>query len=360
MNTSGASYYDYIAKIVKIAERELLQYPIISARARVKSIIYAVYKKNPRLLKVNRTSWPNTMLALALIHSETSLPYIEKYCYRVIRNISKMQMLDETMAGSVLLFMYKRTNNENYLKACSEYATYLTEHKKNENNCLFYREKSEDVLVDSLGMIVPFLSEYAMLSENIMLRDLACEQIVDFLKNGMDYRSGLPYHGYSSCEKTGIIGWGRAVGWLMMGMIGYLRYNRHDIIEKAFVDLYDKVLGYQDENGMFHWLITATDGSVDTSATAMILNSIFDGVELGLLPSEALAAVEKGAITLAEYISDDGNVLGSSGECQDLGMYPQIYGSYPWSIGPTLLLYSKLASKDDTTSLTIPSLSINV
>lgn len=42
----------------------------------------------------------------------------------------------------------------------------------------------------------------------------------------MDAASGLPYHGFDSDTgvKYGIIGWGRAVGWLMSGISESLAY----------------------------------------------------------------------------------------------------------------------------------------
>ena len=32
----------------------------------------------------------------------------------------------------------------------------------------------------------------------------------------------------------------------------------------------------------------------------------------------------------------DGKVYNCSAECMGLGLYPQIYNSYAWSVGPTL------------------------
>jgi len=44
-------------------------------------------------------------------------------------------------------------------------------------------------------------------------------------------------------------------------------------------------------------------------------------------------------------ITIDGNVVNCSGECQGFGMYPQIYGTYPWAQGMTLALLASTEQK---------------
>ncbi len=50
--------------------------------------------------------------------------------------------------------------------------------------------------------------------------------------------------------------------------------------------------------------------------------------------------VSKVRTALAGHITDDGDVTEALSECQGPGIHPQIYGSYPWSVGPALALFS--------------------
>lgn len=74
----------------------------------------------------------------------------------------------------------------------------------------------------------------------------------------MDAASGLPYHGFDSDTgvKYGIIGWGRAVGWLMSGISESLAYLPEKTPQFSFLrDHFQKlsaiVVGFQKEDGSF-------------------------------------------------------------------------------------------------------------
>ena len=73
------------------------------------------------------------------------------------------------------------------------------------------------------------LPNYGEIFDKQEYRELAVLQIVNFLSYGMDGKTGLPYHGYDMTDscKYGIIGWGRAVGWLLRGMMGCTRALIH-------------------------------------------------------------------------------------------------------------------------------------
>ena len=98
--------------------------------------------------------------------------------------------------------------------------------------------------------------------------------LTEFLKYSMDEVTGLPYHGYDTKTKVkyGIIGWGRAVGWLMLAMCDsfeYLAEGKEKLL-LAYQKLVKKVLDYLREGGCFSGQLSTLEGPKDTSATAMI------------------------------------------------------------------------------------------
>src|SRR5699024_2785693 len=114
-------------------------------------------------------------------------------------------------------------------------------------------------------------------------------QLTNFLSKGIEQESGLPYHAYdvNNDTKLGIIGWGRGVGWLLIGLVDSLEYipethKDYKYLKNQFEGLVSKVIKYQHESGGYSWQLTAKDGFYDSSATSMISYAISKGINIGL------------------------------------------------------------------------------
>ena len=157
----------------------------------------------------------------------------------------------------------------------------------------------------------------------------------------MDAATGLPYHGYSVADdcKYGIIGWGRAVGWLLRGMSGCMttQYGA-DRLSESYVRLADSVIPFQRKDGSFAWQLQAVDGPADTSAAGMICASLKQGMELGILQGAEYGQALLNGRNFIEKSVRNGKVYNCSGECEGFGQYPQRYGAYPWALGAALML----------------------
>jgi rhamnogalacturonyl hydrolase YesR len=220
-------------------------------------------------------------------------------------------------------------------------SSFALHYPTNENGSFPYRagQKNGYVFVDGIGLACPFLYRYGVVSDGQEYKELAVRQIVNFLAYGMDTASGLPYHGYDVSDgcKYGIIGWGRAVGWLLRGMMACLQdeYGA-ERLTKPFTDLVDAVLTWQRRDGFFSWQLQAAEGPADTSATGMICAALQQGIALGILTQEQhRQALEDGKSAIERSVKD-GRVYQCSGECLDFAQYPQRYGAYPWALGPAL------------------------
>lgn len=205
----------------------------------------------------------------------------------------------------------------------------------------YYRPAHGDraVFADGVGLACPFLYGFGAAFGKEAYQELAVRQIVNFLSYGMDGKTGLPYHGYDVTDgcKYGIIGWGRAVGWLLRGMTGCLlsEYGKERLGESCR-ELTDAVLIWQRQDGYFSWQLQALEGPADTSATAMICAAFKKGLELGVLTGEAYEKALDAGRRAVERSARDGLVYDCSGECEGFSRYPQHYGAYPWALGPAL------------------------
>lgn len=264
--------------------------------------------------------------------------------------------LDDLLAGEVFLAIYeeysrnKTANNiigennvEQYREAIDKLAEYALAYPRDELGSLPYRAGHNDghIYVDSIGLICPFLYEYGNYFKKNECMELAVKQIVNFLAYGLDGSTGLPFHGYEvySSIKYGIIGWGRAVGWLLRGMAGCMatEYGM-ERLKEPYVRLADAVLAYQRKDGYYSWQLQAADGPKDTSATGMICASLKRGMKLGILTDSKYENALRAGIDAIGKSIRDGRVYDCSGECEGFGRYPQRYGAYPWALGPALIL----------------------
>lgn len=114
------------------------------------------------------------------------------------------------------------------------------------------------IYADTIGMTAPFLCRYGKLRGESGLVKLGVMQIVHFLDHGMDEKTGLPYHGFDSATgmKYGCVGWGRAVGWLMMGIAETLACLPEQTPQFPFMQghlqrLTRTVAEYQRQDGSF-------------------------------------------------------------------------------------------------------------
>lgn len=349
--------------LVKEAEYELLHYPKRNMGYHVKRGLKLLAGRGAEPL--DNINWPTGLLAKGLIdyymqnkNSEEAreiVIYLKKYYDRWIRKKHKMYCLDDAFSGMALIDLHRITGEEKYKQAADAMAQYLFHHETDAAGSLVYRPKQKNgyIFVDMIGMVCPFLCKYGSTYEDMNAVNMAVTQIQNFMEMGMDEKTGLPYHGYQyeSGVKYGIIGWGRAVGWLMLGMaesLAEMEESRpsYELIKQAYRRLVDKVEAYQLEGGLYSWQLGAKEGPVDTSATGMILYAIAKSLDTKVLIGIHKSRMMRGREALWNSVKD-GKIHGCLAECQGFAMYPQVYDAYPWSLGPALSLFVMTQEKEE-------------
>lgn len=360
--------------LIENACKELLEYGVRGRREKCRDLA-------KRLLLRRKTPgedpifWPSGLLAAGLWHCREELvksevpsdiadiPDAGAWAERIDRSLvayygrwmkkdMPLAVLDDLLAGETLLNIYAETQkggaheipglSGGQLKAAlDKMALYVAEHPVDGAGSLLYRPANGEtaVFVDGIGLACPFLYRYGEVFDRQEYKELAVLQIVNFLSYGMDGRTGFPYHGYDMTDgcKYGIIGWGRAVGWLLRGMMGCMisAYGREKLSESCAA-LVDVVLACQRQDGCFSWQLEALEGPADTSATGMICAGLKQGMVLGVLTGEKYENALTAGRRALERSVRDGRVYQCSGECEGFSCYPQRYGAYPWSLGPAL------------------------
>jgi len=308
--------------------------------------IVNLFLKKSTIRKFRSFFWPTASLALALelgynmTQNKEYLDSLMQYYDHWVKNGSILYYLDQIMNGYSLIFLYNNHRELVIKKSIINMYEFIKSYPKTSTGGLPYRKNEQEiVLVDYLGMVCPFLSRYAKNFNCEESINLSVALLKDYLLNGMDIETGLPYHGFrcDTHEKLGIIGWGRGVGWLLIGMVETLACldktsEAFNSLHHDFISLLKSVIKFQDNEGFFKWVLNAKEGHIDTSATAMIGYSIKRAIDLNLLDIDYLLYAEKSLSALLKS-TKNGQISDSSAECKGIGMYPQHYEWNLWGQG---------------------------
>lgn len=365
------------SELIDTACRELLTYGLWDGKTKCKRFVKKHILRRQTAVE-DLIFWPTGLLAVGLVNCQQELSVataesmeagdLEKqlcgqieaalatYFARWQKKGCPITVLDDLLAGEAFLSVYMmyrekhvanciidEQNAEQYRQAVDKLAAYAFSYPTDETGSFPYRANQQNgyVFVDSVGLTCPFLYEYGTYFEQEKGVELAVRQITNFLAYGMDAATGLPYHGYDKKTgiKYGIIGWGRATGWLLRGMAGCMITDYGmERLREAYVSLVDAVISYQRKDGYFSWQLQALDGPADTSATGMICGALQEGIDRGILQGGVYKqALDKGVHAIQCSVRN-GKVYDCSGECEGFSMYPQRYGAYPWALGMALLL----------------------
>ncbi len=341
---------------------ELLTYGIWNANTKLKNFIKK-YLLGKQTAPEDRIFWPTGLIADALWQSRSAATStlqnkidqsLYVYFERWVKKGSPVFYLDDLLSGETFLGIYEeyidnklsnsiinKKNEAVYKSAIDKLAEYALTYPTDEIGSLPYRpsQGAGHIYVDSIGLVCPFLYEYGRFNKKSEYMELAIKQIANFLAYGIDAATGLPYHGYdvATGTKHGIIGWGRAVGWLLRGMTGCMgsEYGEEKLLE-FYIKLTDSVIKWQRKDGYFSWQLQALEGPADTSATAMICLSLSEGIKRQFLKGKNYGKVLELGIRAIRKSIKNGRVYDCSGECEGFSQYPQKYGDYPWALAPAL------------------------
>lgn len=296
--------------------------------------------------------WTTATLTLALEHchrvlnNDIYLDKIECFYNKNIGNTGtvkqKLSVLDVTMNGYSLIYLEQNKKIAIYKSVIEEMIDYLLiTHSMTKNGSYPYRASNKNlVLIDALAMVCPFLARYGALYGRPYTLDVAITQLVNFIDNGMDNLSSLPYHAFDCCngQKMGIVGWGRGVGWLLVALVDTIEYIPKESLEyayfrKVFVQLINIIVKYQDENGYYRWHLLDRTARIDTSATSMIGYATARAIDLGLIDNTYLDYACMAMRAIINSTNENGMVFDCLAECGGIGVYKQVYGHYVWGQG---------------------------
>lgn len=363
-----------IRALAQQAAEQLSSYPSVTAKERCKRLLKSGVLRQ-KTAPIDRFSWPCAMLGEGLLEAFSatgenayliaSAGYLQRWKTRkfpiyYVDNIMNanlaLRIEDAVLQGGENSF--SAAGRQELLEICKEAqkacADWIVRSARTPDGILAYRQHHPDwVFADTLGMVCPFLCGYGVQKGEASFVELGVKQLMRFVEKGMDAKTGLPYHGYD--EKTGlkygIIGWGRACGWMLTGLEQSLRHlpkshSSYGELLRAFQRLAASCMAWQRADGGLSWQLCAAEGPRDSSAEAMIGLAVARGRAAGLLQDCAGEAPDfYGSFTgrlrkRLESSCVQGRMGDCSGECRGFAEYPQNYGCYPWGTGGALAFFA--------------------
>jgi unsaturated rhamnogalacturonyl hydrolase len=242
----------------------------------------------------------------------------------------KKYRLDDVLPGRSLLYVYKKTGNEKYLKAAEELLNQIRHQPRTSEGGYWHKKIYEwQMWLDGIYMSDVFLLQYASLLNEPQYYDDAIFQYKLIYEHTLDSVTGLLFHGWDESRQAiwadPLTGrspefWGRGMGWYMMALVDALDYipvshpDRDDML-KMLVQLSSSVIKYQDPgSGMWYQVIDKADKKgnwPETSCTAMFAYAFLKSYKKGYLPVSYKNSAEKAYEGLKKeyiYFDDSGKL----------------------------------------------------
>lgn len=242
------------------------------------------------------------------------------------------------------LRIFELTGQQRYLRFAREAGNqYLTLSGAAEG-CIPYTAGRNDVLVDTVAFICPFLARLTRITGDSRYRELALTQLESMWQfGGCD--DGWVAHAFDMHSKQthGLSGWGRGVGWLMVGIADTVIElenggAREHWLERATV-LLGRLETCQRNDGHWSWRVDQPEATADSSVTALVGYALARLMQARLVADAACGAMLERCCEALDGVTDTtGRVGQCSGEAGGIGAYSSLYGNYLWAQAPAVAL----------------------
>ncbi|KGE14656.1 glycoside hydrolase family 88 protein [Sphingobacterium deserti] len=244
-----------------------------------------------------------------------------------IRNYKATEYnIDHVKNGRSLLFLYKVTGKQKYLKASEKlYAQLKTHPRTNEGGFWHKHIYPNQMWLDGLYMAQPFYTEYAALMNIPEIYEDVVNQFTYMENHARDAKTGLLYHGWDESRKerwsdpqTGLSKhfWGRGMGWYAMALVDVLdNFPQDHPRRKELIQILNRTLTaaakFQDKkSGVWYDILdlgTREGNYLEASASSMFVYAMAKAVRKGYVSSSFQKNVDKGyAGLLKEFVTPAG------------------------------------------------------
>ncbi len=227
--------------------------------------------------------------------------------------------------ASMMLEVHKYLGIENVRYVADYVADYIFNKQDRLPSGAFFRKDmmhsfhNQTMWVDDLYMSVPFLTRYYEFTGDMKYIDDAANQFFGFKEKLYMEDKHIMSHVYDfKYDSMTGVPWGRGNGWVVFSMTELLEklpedHPKREALIEFLNDLCSNYIKLQDEQGMWHQVLTDWESYPETSCTSMFIYAFSRGVRFGWLDDadKYVKAIFKGWEALAKTSVDgSGNVYG--------------------------------------------------
>lgn len=213
--------------------------------------------------------------------------------------------IDHVKNGRSLLFLYKVTGQQKYLKASEKVYNQLLTHPRTKEGGFWHKKiYPNQMWLDGLYMAQPFYTEYAALMGIDSVFDDVVNQFTYMENHARDEKTGLLYHGWDESRKerwsdpeTGLSKhfWARGMGWYAMALVDVLdSFPEEHVGRKKLLQILNRTLTaaarYQDPKTAVWYDIVDLghrEGNyVEASGSSMFVYAMAKAVRKGYVPKK--------------------------------------------------------------------------
>ncbi|MGC9151621.1 MAG: glycoside hydrolase family 88/105 protein [Microbacter sp.] len=297
------------------AEKGEFSYLSIASKVALSDI-----QRNPEAWRIDFNQTPKwdycqglMVTALLKLYDETSdtlfYHYVKRFADFMIDSMGNVRTyqinefsLDRVNGGKFLMVLYRKTHQQNYLKAIQQFRYQLLLQPRTSDSGFWHKAVyPHQMWLDGAYMASPFLAQYGRMFNDTTALSEAIRQLLLLAKHTYDPLTGLYYHAWDESRNqrwaNKITGqspnfWSRSMGWYMMALVDVLDFvpdhnpHRKELIS-IFRRLTNALLKYQDPSTGLWYQVTDRIGSkgnyLESSSTAMFMYAITKGFNKGYL-----------------------------------------------------------------------------
>lgn len=253
----------------------------------------------------------------------------------------KLEYLDQAAFGTVLIDLDNYYGKSEYKKGINEIYDFLKQNIIPGTNLIIYRPNDTRQFIDALGVICPLLIKYGVSYNDSAALSLAYQQILFYIKNGIDTRSHFPFHAVNIKNNLclGPSTWGRGIGWYSLALAETLKYTNvnnnpyYTMFCEEMAILYSNLMTLRVNNYWGQFISGNAADRIDTSTTTMILYAF---TLFGYKPYSQYEVIE----LFKNYTTNKGYLDFTSGDAADINGYSTEVGKSEISQGMLLSLLS--------------------
>lgn len=320
---------------------------------------YPNFTSKLKNLKQDDTSsifyFPRAFLALGLIEyaiksddtalfRDTKMIFDDFYFNPKDKISFELEYVDQVPLGLCALKIYKKTKEIKYKIFAENVFDWLNSKAKciDGRELILYRDHHDFLLVDTLGMICPFLVEYSKEFNEERAFSLAIAEFEYFQDYGLDQSLRTPFYAINVEENLalGSNNWGRGMGWYAIALAAMVELEMccdnfqnkrlYSTEAQAFFENIQKL----SLNGLFSQF-PGISRKLDSSATTMLM---YAGAKFIEKKEKNPVWYKKAMEELSILIKTNGKIGFCSGDTVSVNIYSKTFGESELSQGFLLLL----------------------